>query len=167
MYSIPCPRLVGKWAYVWEVELHSLLILNGIHRQLLDTSPTNPKGNSTSWYLLTMMLATPVLVLMLWRRELSLDSWREWNNSLVVQHEAWSLDLKCCPALVNNTLIMRHTSDTWIPLYLMTEGVQSVLSTFASNSWCTLWLDFRCFLFWNGLSLQTRKVTMVHFWDIT
>jgi len=40
----------------------------------------------------------------------------------------------------------------------MTEDVQSVLSTFASNSWRALWLYFRCFLFWNSLCLQTRKV---------
>lgn len=49
----------------------------------------------------------------------------------------------------------------------MTEDVQSVLSTFASNSWRALWLDFRCFLFWNSLCLQTRKVTIIHFWDVT
>jgi hypothetical protein len=65
-----------------EAELHSFLTLHGIC-QLLDTSPTTPKGKSTSWYQMAMMLATPMLTLMLWGREIYFLLLR--NNSLVVQ----------------------------------------------------------------------------------
>lgn len=34
-----------------------------------------------------------------------------------------------------------------------------MLSTLASNTWCTLLLDFGSFLFWNSLCLQIREAT--------
>jgi len=161
--SLPCSGLLGKWACV-EVQLHSFLTLHGSHCQLPDTSPTTSKGKSTSWYPLNMMLANPMLVLMLWRRERSLTPAE--NQFLSCSVCSLVTILTILPWLgeqyPDNEI---HKSDTRIPLYWMKEDVQSALSTFASNSRCTLWLDFWCFLFWNSLCLQTRKVTMAYFWD--
>lgn len=48
------------------------------------------------------------------------------------------------------------------PLYLyLIQDVYQILSTLSSNSWCTLLLDFGCFLFWNSLCLKKKKQQII------